>query len=137
MNRYIQIPLLMTGAWLLLSLVSIINFFVVFSLIAAITWIIEKIGVFGDNTIFAVSSIFYAILAILTLVIYIKTTKQWKEIILGLLFFCFSITSLFPLILKLLSSVEPPYLLDFLVIILISGLILTCAGQKKVKAFKR
>ncbi len=132
MNRYVQIPLLITVTFLL-SLFFILNLFVVFFLIGVITWVMEKIGIIGDNTVFTVSSIFYAILGILTLINYLKTTRQWKEVILGLHFFCFSMTSLFPLILKLFSSVEPPYFLNSIVTILISGLTLTWVGQMKFK----
>ena len=136
MNRYVQIPLILTITFLL-SLFFLINLFVVLFLIGVMIWIMEKIGIVGDNKIFIISSIFYTILGVLTLVNYVKTTRQWKEVILGILFFCFSMTSLFPLILKLFSSVEPPYLLNSIVTILISGLILIWVGQMKVKAIEK
>jgi hypothetical protein len=136
MNRYIKIPVLMTGAWFFLSLVPIINLLVLFSLQETVSWVGVQIGVFGDNTSLASSSIFYGILSIITLVIYFRTAKQWKEAVLGFLFFCFSMTSLFPSTLKLFSLVEPPYVLDFVTISLISGLILISTGQMKVKAVK-
>jgi hypothetical protein len=136
MNRYIKIPVLMTGAWFFLSLVPIINLLVLFSLQEIVSWFGVQIGVFGDNTSLAISSIFYGILSIITLVIYFRTAKQWKEAVLGFLFFCFSMTSLFPSTLKRFSLVEPPYVLDFVTISLISGLILISTGQMKVKAVK-
>src|SRR5687768_15658811 len=101
MNRHIKIPVIMTGAWFLLSLVSIINLLIFVSLQATVSWICLQIGIFGDNTSFTISSIVYGILSIITLFIYFRTAKQWKEVVLGFLFFCFSMTSLFPSIVKL------------------------------------
>jgi hypothetical protein len=133
MNRYITIPLLLSIIWLVLSFFTMVNLFLLFSLLEVLWWVSEKIGVEDDLAYLDFGSVFYGILTMLMLLFYLKTHKRWQEVMLGISYFCFATAALFPFMLKLLSTVEPPYTLDFIVITIIAGLIVTTAGLIKFK----
>lgn len=130
MSRLKSVPFIVAVACLFLSCLPIVNFLIV----AAIYYVFSLIGIDTYNAQPLFLSVVSGLLSITMLFVYYKSEQVWKEIICAFLAICFLNASLFPLALKLLPSIEPPYVLDFILITIVSGVLLIFVGQHKAKA---